>query len=64
MKIRTLIVDDEPLARRRVESLLQDDDEFEVVGTCASGVDIAVIPNAANAATVVPHRLRDCGGLS
>jgi hypothetical protein len=44
--------------------------ETEVVGTCASGVDIAVIPNAtnaanaANAATVVPHRLRDCGGLS
>ncbi|HEY2513687.1 MAG TPA: response regulator [Polyangiaceae bacterium] len=37
MKIRTLIVDDEPLARRRVESLLKGDSDFEVVGECADG---------------------------
>jgi two-component system LytT family response regulator len=35
--IRTLIVDDEPLARRRLRNLLRGADEFEVVGECANG---------------------------
>jgi len=37
-KIRTLIVDDEPLARGGIESLLAKDGEIEVVGTCADGL--------------------------
>jgi two-component system LytT family response regulator len=36
-KIRTLIVDDEPLAREGLESLLEKDPEIELVGTCADG---------------------------
>ncbi len=36
-KIRTLIVDDEPLARDGVASLLEHDPEIEVVGTCGDG---------------------------
>lgn len=36
-KIRTLIVDDEPLAREGVLAMLQVDAEIEVVGTCADG---------------------------
>jgi two-component system LytT family response regulator len=36
-KLRALIVDDEPLARRRIRSLLQDGAELEVVGECADG---------------------------
>ena len=39
MKIRTLIVDDEPLARERLRKLLQDEPEIELVGECADGVD-------------------------
>jgi two-component system, LytTR family, response regulator len=39
MKIRTLIIDDEPLARRRILSLLQSDPAFEVVGECGNGKD-------------------------
>ena len=39
MKIRTLIVDDEPLARERLRKLLQDEPEIEFVGECADGVD-------------------------
>jgi two-component system LytT family response regulator len=39
MKIRTLIVDDEPLARRRVLSLLQPDPAFEIVGEAGNGKD-------------------------
>lgn len=35
-RIRVLIVDDEPPARRRLERLLQDDSEIEVIGNCAN----------------------------
>ena len=37
MKIRTLIVDDEPLARDRLRQLLQDEPEIELAGECADG---------------------------
>ena len=36
-KIRTLIVDDEPMARERVLSLLHQQPDIEVVGECADG---------------------------
>lgn len=36
-KIRTLIVDDEPLARSGISALLRDDAEIEVVGSYADG---------------------------
>ncbi|MCI0746982.1 MAG: LytTR family DNA-binding domain-containing protein [Verrucomicrobia subdivision 3 bacterium] len=39
MKIRALIVDDEPLARERLASLLSGDADVEVVGQCANGVE-------------------------
>lgn len=37
MKIRTLIVDDEPLGRERIRTLLADDPEIEVTGECRDG---------------------------
>lgn len=37
MKIRTLVVDDEPIARARVVSLLRNEIDIEVVGECSSG---------------------------
>lgn len=37
MKLRALVVDDEPLARDRLSSFLADDPEVEVVGECADG---------------------------
>ncbi len=37
MKIRTLIVDDEPLARGRLRQLLQNEPEIEIIGECADG---------------------------
>ena len=36
-RIRTLVVDDEPLARAGVRALLEGDAEVEVVGECANG---------------------------
>ena len=38
-KIRTLIVDDEPLARSNLAVLLRRDPEIEIVGECGSGVE-------------------------
>ncbi len=36
--VRTLIVDDEPLARERIRSLLKDDARVKIVGECATGI--------------------------
>jgi two-component system LytT family response regulator len=37
MKIRTLIVDDEPLARDRLRQLLEAEPEIQIIGECADG---------------------------
>jgi two-component system LytT family response regulator len=37
MKIRTLIVDDEPLARQRIRLLLEAEPDIELLGECADG---------------------------
>ena len=37
MPIRALIVDDEPLARERIRSLLKTEADFRIVGECGSG---------------------------
>jgi two-component system LytT family response regulator len=38
-KVRALIVDDEPLARRTIRDLLVDDAEVEIIGECSSGLE-------------------------
>ena len=35
--MRTLIVDDEPLARERIRTLLRDEPDIELIGECAGG---------------------------
>jgi two-component system LytT family response regulator len=37
LAIRTLIVDDEPLGRERIRTLLKNDPEVEIVGECSDG---------------------------
>lgn len=37
MKLTALIVDDEPLARERVRTLLEAEEDIEIVGECAGG---------------------------
>jgi two-component system, LytTR family, response regulator len=39
MNIRTLIVDDEPLARQLVASLLKEDEEIEILQQCGNGLN-------------------------
>ena len=36
-KIRTLVVDDEPMARERVVTLLRQEDDMEIIGECGDG---------------------------
>jgi two-component system LytT family response regulator len=42
MNIRTLIVDDEPLARERVKRFLRDEHDVEIIGECANGKEAIV----------------------
>ena len=37
MKIKTLVIDDEPLVRERLRTLLAGDEEIEVIGECGNG---------------------------
>ena len=37
MKLKTIVADDEPLARERLKLLLSHDDEVEVVAECRNG---------------------------
>lgn len=39
MRIRTLIVDDEPLARERLHTLLEGEPDIDLVGECANGTE-------------------------
>ena len=39
MKIRALIVDDEPLARQRIRLLARDEPDLELIGECGSAAD-------------------------
>lgn len=41
-KIKTLIIDDEPLARSRISELLAEDEEISIIGECSDG-DEAVL---------------------
>lgn len=40
MKLRTLIADDEPLARERLKLLLSKDKEIELIGECRNGKEV------------------------
>jgi two-component system LytT family response regulator len=46
MKIRTLIVDDEPLARERLAKLLQAEPDIEIVAECADGNEALSVATA------------------
>ena len=41
-KLRILIVDDEPLARERVQAMLRSEPAAEIIGECSSGTDAIV----------------------
>jgi two-component system LytT family response regulator len=62
--VRVLIVDDEPLARRRVAELLADAPGVEIVGTATSGAEaIALIRSAAPDIVFLDVQMPDGTGL-
>ena len=41
-RIRALVVDDEPLARARMRTLLADHPDVDIVGECGNGADAII----------------------
>jgi two-component system LytT family response regulator len=63
-KLRALIVDDEPLARERLRSLLRDEPAVEVVGECGNGPDaIATVRRAPPDVVFLDMEMPGCDGL-
>ncbi len=63
-KIRTLVVDDEPIARERVLSLLQHEQDVEVIGECGDGPQaIASIQHLAPDLVFLDVQMPGCDGF-
>lgn len=64
MKLRTLIVDDEPLARERLRGMLRTETSVEVVGECGSGTEaIATIKATPPDLVFLDMQMPGCDGL-
>lgn len=64
MKLRTLIVDDEPLARDRLRGFLKAEPAVEVIGECSTGTEaIAMIRAATPDLVFLDMQLPGCDGL-
>jgi two-component system LytT family response regulator len=62
--LRTLIVDDEPLARQRIRNLISGDPELEIVGECGFGEDaVAALHGHATDLVFLDVRLPDLTGF-
>ncbi len=48
MKIKTLIVDDEPIARDRVRRMLREETDIEIIGECGNGAEAVIFVNENN----------------
>jgi len=63
-KLRALIVDDEPLARERLRSLLRGEAGIEIAGECGSGTDaIAAIRGSPPDLLFLDMQMPGCDGL-
>jgi two-component system LytT family response regulator len=63
-KIRTLIVDDEPLARSNLAVLLRLDPEMEITGECGSGVEaLSEIREGKPDLVFLDVQMPECGGF-
>ena len=63
-KIRTLIVDDEPLARSNISVLLRLDSEVEIVSECGSGAEaLAEIRRAKPDLVFLDVQMPECDGF-
>ena len=63
-KIRTLVVDDEPMARERILSLLQQEGDVEVIGQCSDGVQaVSVIQQQSPDLVFLDVQMPGCDGF-
>jgi two-component system LytT family response regulator len=63
-KIRTLIVDDEPLARSNLSALLRRDPQIEIVSECGSGAEaLAEIRSARPELVFLDVQMPECDGF-
>jgi two-component system, LytTR family, response regulator len=63
-KIRTIVVDDEPLARSNVMALLRRDPEVEILGECGSGTEaIATIDRTRPDLVFLDIQMPECTGF-
>lgn len=63
-KIRTLIVDDEPLARSNLSVLLRHDPEIEIVSECSSGAEaLTIIRSAKPDLVFLDVQMPECDGF-
>lgn len=64
MNIRTLIVDDEPLARKRIKRLLAEEPDISVIGECGSGREaIALIEETGPDLLFLDIHMPETGGF-
>jgi len=62
--LRALIVDDEPLARRHIRTLLSADADVEIVGECGNGLDaITTIQNETPDLVFLDVQMPECDGF-
>jgi two-component system, LytTR family, response regulator len=63
-KLRVLIVDDEPLARQRIDTLLRTEETVELIGECADGVEaVTVIKRERPDIVFLDLQMPGCDGL-
>jgi two-component system LytT family response regulator len=63
-KIRTLVVDDEPMARERILSLLTQESDVEVIGECGDGVQaVSVIQQHSPDLVFLDVQMPGCDGF-
>src|SRR3954469_16372381 len=63
-KIRTLVVDDEPIARARVVSLLREEADIEVVAECSNGTQaVSAIEATSPELLFVDNQMPEIDGL-
>jgi two-component system, LytTR family, response regulator len=64
VKIRALIVDDEPPARRNIAALLQREPDIEIIGECGSGKDaVEAIRTLAPDLVFLDVQMPECDGF-
>ena len=63
-KIRALVVDDEPMARERILSLLRQESDVEVIGQCGDGVQaVSVIQQQSPDLVFLDIQMPGCDGF-